>query len=547
VSIPIPLAVRLKTTRGDRYVTRDLRDLSLRTVVPGGFASCTVSLNRPLSYQPDEVDYYATLYVYDRRNGRTVWEGRVEDLGRGAGADGQVWEIAAVGPSAHARDITRPYIAVDRTFGEFAVSSFNIEVCHWQGATLDDGDPGVECNAPKGAIVPTLVATGDYMYQQVRYAGQKLARVRADWDAGFNNANWLVELKTRTDTGSGTTVASSGVGTAGGTLIGLLTTDGGSMPNGDNVISLRLTNNGPAGAIPDDLVWIQWNNWAARTVMLDKSGSEVTTGYSVSTVKAHEVVADLLGRFLTRYDGPNATIATNTFAIDQLAYYDGVSPEKVLADLIQLEPSYWWAAWESGSSGLNRFEWSAWPSSVGYDADVKDGFDSPGSAVDLYNAVRVRYLATHGKVRTVQVTQTVPALTAAGLTREAFIDVSDQVGSSANATQVGTAFLSEHQYPPNAGRLTIARPVADLTSGRMVQPWEILPGRLIRVRGVKPSVDALNASTRDGVSVFRVTAVDYKASSGTAELELDAPPVTAARLLANRIGHPHSYVRKQWR
>jgi hypothetical protein len=56
----------------------------------------------------------------------------------------------------------------------------------------------------------------------------------------------------------------------------------------------------------------------------------------------------------------------------------------------------------------------------------------------------------------------------------------------------------------------------------MVQPWEIRAGNLIRVRDVTPRIDSLNATDRNGVTVFRVYAVDYDASSNTATLELDS-------------------------
>jgi hypothetical protein len=55
-------------------------------------------------------------------------------------------------------------------------------------------------------------------------------------------------------------------------------------------------------------------------------------------------------------------------------------------------------------------------------------------------------------------------------------------------------------------------------------PWEIRPGNLIRVRGVLPNADSLNASTRDGVAVFRIAATEYRQSENAATLELTATP-----------------------
>jgi hypothetical protein len=72
----------------------------------------------------------------------------------------------------------------------------------------------------------------------------------------------------------------------------------------------------------------------------------------------------------------------------------------------------------------------------------------------------------------------------------------------------------------------------DYTLSRIVQPWEIRPGNLIRVRGVRPYVDSLNATDRDGVTVFRIVSTSYSDSQGAAVLELDAYTPDEARQIA---------------
>jgi hypothetical protein len=66
----------------------------------------------------------------------------------------------------------------------------------------------------------------------------------------------------------------------------------------------------------------------------------------------------------------------------------------------------------------------------------------------------------------------------------------------------------------------------------MVMPWEIRPG-LIRVRGILPRIDALNASDRDGVTVFRIVSAEYRASDAAATLELDSYARTVPRMVAD--------------
>src|SRR5205085_7027166 len=103
------------------------------------------------------------------------------------------------------------------------------------------------------------------------------------------------------------------------------------------------------------------------------------------------------------------------------------------------------------------------------------------------------------------------------------IDLGDEPGSAANAQQVGDQFLAQHATPPNAGTLTVARRIRDLDTGRMVEPYEIRPGELVRVRGTRPYPDSLNASARDGVTVFRLVQTDWSDSDGTCRLSLDNP------------------------
>jgi hypothetical protein len=181
---------------------------------------------------------------------------------------------------------------------------------------------------------------------------------------------------------------------------------------------------------------------------------------------------------------------------------------------------------------LHRFEWKAWPTTVRYVADVEDGYTAPSSAVELFNKVTVTGKDAEGLTRKVTRTQTVPELDAAELTREALIPLADELYTTTNAERVGDMFLAEHLTPLNAGSLTVARPIFDIAANRMVQPWEIRPGNLIRVGGIRPNIDSLNATNRDGVAVFRLMAVEYDASNAAATLELDSRPRTVEHLLA---------------
>lgn len=537
MSLPIPLAVRLQTARADRHITREVRDVTIRDVVPGGFASIQIDLDRPLSLQPDEISYYGRVVVYDARNGNVVCEGRLEDPGRGNSDQGQVWRLVALGPAAHASDRTVPLIYVDKDMTRWTPAE-SAACPDGQVRVGDDqlifpGEPSMVMQMPQGTPVVSTTYI-DRAYMPIARAGQKLARVDWRWITGRTTTSLRVQEYARNTATWTTTYSLSRDGAAS-------TAGGGSSPTligtnwtaGKDAVDVRLAWTGANATVGDDVTWGAWAGLAVQATRYDKTGAEMLTAasYPANTVLASDVVADLLGRLLTAYDGANATIDTTAYAIEQLAYPDGVTAAAVLADLMRLEPSYYWAAWESNAAGRYRFEWKAWPSTVRYEADVVDGFDSPGSADGLYNAVRVRYRDSAGEIRTVRRTQVVPELDAVGLTREGSIDVGDVMGRL-DAIQAGDQWLAEHLHAPNAGSLTVCRPVLDLQTGRMVQPWEIRAGNLIRVRGVLPRIDALNATSRDGVTVFRIVEKTYQASRGAAVLSLDSYPATAARALA---------------
>src|SRR3990172_9057007 len=76
---------------------------------------------------------------------------------------------------------------------------------------------------------------------------------------------------------------------------------------------------------------------------------------------------------------------------------------------------------------------------------------------------RTRWTAS---IRRTRRTQVVDVLTDAGLTREALLDLGDDVGTSTNAQRAGDQFLAQHSSPLNAGALTIAEPILDIEAAR---------------------------------------------------------------------------------
>lgn len=546
MSLPLPLRVHLRTDLVDRDVTADARDLVIRWTDPGGFHSCTVPLDRPLDVQPAEIRYYGQLLVTDERNARVVYDGRQEDPGRSTGPDGRVWQLTAMGGQAHTRDRTVPLFYVS----PLSASDFIRAATNAPGGTVTGGDdPG---GSGKDALVLQFpqgqgINTGSQVnarYSALARAGQKLALIGYAWDGGSNDANMLIRALVSTGGGLADIPRDEAISTAGSAYATRVVST--NWANGRNTLDLRYYRTaGGAYTVPSDLAWVSFFDMNVTAMRYNAAGAELISpgnpvgfgGYG-STVLASDVVADLLGRLLNQYDGANAVIATTSYAIDRLAYLDGVTPDKVLEDLLVLEPGYTWRVWERGSSGRYRFEFVPVPAEVRYEADVTlDQYDSQGSADGLYNMVTVRGRDKNGQIQTVPRTSTVPALDAAGLIRQGQTDLGDELWSTANANRAGDNWLAARQFPANAGTLKISRPIVDMQTGRMVMPWEIKPG-LIRVKGIQPRPDALNATSRDGVTVFRIIAGEFRASEASVTLQLDSYANTTPRQIADLLRRP---------
>lgn len=508
-------------------------DLQMGTTSPGGFASVTLTLQQPIT--SEFLAQFDTVSVYDRTSGEFLNGGRLIEPGKSVGDSGEVWQVTAIGEGpAHMQDQTLPLIYIDRQLENW-VRSPGGSASGVAGSTTDPAAASNDDNEVLIAQFPggSTVANGSRasnVYRPLADAGQTLGAFAYSWDTGKTDANWSVEAVTGTSAAPlTTTVSAPTANTAGGTVTAWLTTD---FSTTHNILTLRFRRNGGgATTIADDTTYAVFDDLRVLAARYSKSGALLDTAgmTSSSRVLASQVVEDLLGRVLTRFDGVNATVTATAKNIDQLAYPDGITPGQILDELLAIESAYTWHAWEPTDTGLYEFEFIAKPTTARYEASVVDGFDSPAPSTDLYNVVNVRWKGKGGRVRWTQRTQTIASL---AYTRAAMIDLGDEVSSSANAAAAGDAFLAEHASPPNAGTLTIARPIMDLTFGRMVKPERLRAGDLIRVRGVRPYTDSLNATDRDGVAVFRIVSTNYTESSNSTTLELDSYSNSDAREIA---------------
>lgn len=528
----LPIALRLSGAGGSRHITGDVEDWEMRSTAMGGFAAAKVVLHRPLRVRPAEVTELGELTIFDRRTREVLFQGRVEDPARAAGDDGQVYVLTAIGNGpAHAQDRREPLVYVDRRVSQFQQRGNGYNRAGTT-AVEDDGasEPpiaAVKAMCPRGVSADPTWKIG-LGYWLIRECGQKLARFAYTYVAGRNDANWRVRGVTRTGVASGANTHDSAFVTGSASTSKVVVTD---FTDGKDVLELMIERITSTEAPANDSTWAQWTGVVVRAMLKNAAGADITTGYTADTVLASEVVTDLLGRWLTEFNGASAAVTATTFPIEQLTFEDGVTPMEVFEYLVSLEPDFYWMALEKDVNGKAKFVWEQWPTEVRYEATIDDGVDLPGSTTGLYDRVVVRWRDSNGRIRWTTRTQTVDALTDAGLTRSEIIDLGGDLASSANAIQAGDAFLAEHATPPNRGTVTINRPIRDVASGRLVQPWRIRPGTLLRLRGVQPRPDALNATTRNGSTVFRVVAVTYSPGRG-ATLELDSRPRGQQAMLA---------------
>lgn len=536
----IPIAVRLSNKNADMHITNRVTDVMWRTVIPGGYASATFELQQPIDINDPLLAAFTRVYIYDSRSGEVEWEGRLQVPGRTAGDQGNLWSLTAIGPSAHATDRLEALVYIDK------------DLSRWVGAPGNsasalagvDGDPlggnasTLKVQYPPGHPVGSTSKAG------VRYTalsatfGMELGAFRVAWQSGKTDTNYAMQVVTGLDDTVFIDTVLNFTITGNATRIhtAFIVDD---FPVARNQLVFRLARvAGGSTTVADDNSWTQAIDFRVLGRRVLKDGTPVSGGAGMETttrVRAHQVVADLLGRpLLPLYDGANASLATNTFDIDQLAYTEPVTPQVVLDDLMLLEPLFYWAAWESNAAGLNRFEWKQWPTTVRYQATAVDGFDSPAPALEQFSRVAVRWKDADGTIQNTFRSQAIPELDNEGIFRESFTDLGDEVGSSTNAVKSGDEYLAEHRYPPSAGTLTLAQPVLDLLGGRMVDPWQVKPGELIRVNGLDAPTSTLDATARDGANVFKVVSMTTN-GDGIATLELDVFTPTQQRLLADLV------------
>lgn len=528
------LAVRLRNGRYDGMVTGWIHGaVRFQKADPGGFISASFVLDQRLGFRSDMVQAYSRCYVMDKATGEVVFEGDITNPGRSIGDTGFLYEIQVDGPAKGVLgDWSNSRIYVDRDLEPHKLASgatigTTAEKAENRAGTADDA---LILGFPNSFHVETN-AQVETRYDRIVEAGQYVGYINYRWDAGITNASWIIRaigsppsVVVRTQTANTSGSGLSGVNVSGSDYTKVY-------------FQFQWTSS-PSSTGTGDVVWASIMDLVIVARVRDKNGTWQLSGYG-DGVSAARVIGDLLGDpaiLSAQFDSANARIDLGAaYAITQLAYPDGVQVPQILDDLMKFEPActYYCGA----SNPLNdkySFAWIERSRLVRYEAMLmSDVHETGAQEADQYNRAVARWRTPIGQLRVTATTQSIPAMTAAGRTRTFFQDLSNTVGSLANATQANLSVLGDHQYPDNSGTLTIAREVVDLFTGRRVQPYEIEPGYMIRLVGINPYPDAINYTAPNGGTVCRIVTTDYDGSSNSVSLNLDGVPLSLMQAIRN--------------
>jgi hypothetical protein len=532
----VPLAVRVKNARYDGLITGYLHGgLKFTKTDPGGYRSASFVVDQRLGYRSDIIQPYSRIYVYNKRNGDTVFEGDVSHPGREVSDDGALLQVDVEGGVARLSDWSGARIFVDRDMQAFVLTNTTTN-----GTSAEPGEDrgGSGEDALTLAFPPSFHVETNYMaqvgYYRIREAGQQLGRFNYAWDGGFNSGagGWLVQSIA---TPPSTAIRSQLLNTAGSGGSGAVV--GGSIPVGANVYFMQLLwSGGPANIGVVDNAWASFLDPVVVARLRLKDGSFRTSGY-IDAVTAVQVWEDLLGDMLAgTFDGPNAQLdAGSGYEIPQLAYPDGVTPQQVADDLMAFEPACTYIVGPS-FPGVDKYtlKWMARTDIPRYEFITwTDDYSAGAQPVDQYNVAVTRWKSPAGVIKTTtSSTQSIPEMDAVGRVRRFFQDLTDTTSNATNATQANSTVLNDHRFPQNGGRITVSREVVDLYTGRRVQPYEIEPGYIARIVGVNPSRDALNNNPRNGQTLCRIISTDYDADSHSVAIELDSESWSLYRAIA---------------
>ena len=535
----VPVAVRIRNARYDGMVTGFLHGApTFSKTDPGGYRAGSFVVDQRLGFRSDMIQPYSRVYFYDKRGGATVFEGDVSHPGLSVGGEGSLLEVTVDGGAERLGDWAGARIYIDRDMQAWTKTSTSVVATN---AEVGDDRGGSTADALTLAFPTDLHVDTNFrcevVYIRIREASQELGWLNYAWDGGHTSGSpgWIVRsIVTPPSTVPRSQVLNIGGSGGSGAAVGV------SIPVGADTAYLQLIWTGAAsntGSTGADIVWVSIMRPIVIARLKLRDGTYKTSASYGDSITAVDVWGDLLGEQLAAvFDGPNAQLsAGSSYAIQQLAFPDGITPAGVVDELMKLEPTCTYFVGPS-VPGVDKYSvrWVTRSTVIRYELVIgTDDYAGGIQAVEQYNEAVTRWKTPVGNIRMTTSTQSIPEMTAVGRTRRFFQDLGTVTGDVLNAAQANAAVLEDHRYPRNGGRVTVARDVVDLFTGRRVAPFEIEPGYLVRLVGVDPSPDALNATEANGSTVCRIVSTDYSADTHSVDLALDSIPWSLFRAISN--------------
>lgn len=525
-----------------RNVTDQARGLVFEEVAPGGYEIASVTIDLPRSAF-DDLGPEDRLFITDPMTGDRVWEGWINYPGPLDGRAGRSWDLTARGNKTLAYDESKSVGYVDRVLGGWEADEGPNVASGGTASTTPDPTTG----AGEGLLTKfnkgTRLEGGEVAaltFMPAFLAGQEILCLRVTGRSGRSDTGYQAALiwRTATNATGGMPMFSDGsIITSTQTAVRAAGAPN-SFPTDTTRLTVRLgRTSSTATELMNESYYTYWTDPVVVGRRLHATGVPIThTDLAADVgslgVFAHEIVADVVGRFLRLTPASLARIhvpdnpLTDSWLIDQLTFWDGAFAGDVLDALTIFEPDYTWMI--LGSIGDAQAPvgvetvWKPWDHrGPRYELDIDlDKIDLPGPETELCNSVEVRWTDTKARPRVTRVELDVPSLDATGREKQATpITLPPGRGSAMNAWRAGTMELQRVNAAAYAGTATITRPVLDRHTGITI------PHRQMRA-GYTATVRQLRGTT------FRVTRRHHDDEQDVTRLSLGNPPLTEEQLLA---------------
>lgn len=534
----------------DFWVTKWVEDFSFRHTVPGGCASCTLKLHYPntLTFDPEQFGrLFYRVQIVDLRSAEVQWEGRIEDPAQQV--SDETWELGVLGSQVVATDINQPVLYADNTldnwridpadawdidmqndyrimqvklkpgylFGagsEFAVLHYNgFQNMATSGARITMTYVGVGPGA-QAANFDMLLETPAGNIDITAFSAAQIQKsnvIPTDMPLTFFTSYAYLRVRRRAGTGNYTIAASE---------------EGIARFKYPKVQAIRLDVLGNAylnaSDYPGDylLVW---------QVVQDVVGRFLNGGFNLARNEDWQTQATWNSPEPGSVRGTDAYVDTGDInQITNLWWDDAVNAKTILDTMMLVQRNAYWAIWDSGhrlshlfldyqsiKESQFRFEWATWPTSWNYIAPSDDGMAQQLSGEELFNSADMNYEELENPAFTQRTADDVgqiygspvkrmPAWKVEELerrfTRHQHFTIPDAVSFNYfdQVQRTDVKYLRQQfidrQDPQNSGTITIRRPMQMVDSGDsdgggfmgMINPWEIKPGKLIKIRDLWP-------------------------------------------------------------